>query len=118
MPRSTKKARHITVGETSYLWRAKGDDYLSVNITIWPADGGGPCITCSLPYGGTWIANGDGSRTYAGDQIVVTNRLIRRILEFVVAEHSYDPNGNGGVLGLGRLESEIDVSDAVRAGQK
>ena len=114
MARSTKNARNITVAETKYHWRATGDDgYISV--TIWPQRGEGPTISCNLSYKETWTPFGDGCRSSNGDQIVVTNRLIRRIVLFAIESHAYDPTEKGGHLKLRCVDSDIDLSDAVRA---
>lgn len=116
MARSSKNARHITVDDTDYRWRASGDNGYA-SITIWPADTIGPPISCTIPYDETWIPRGDGSFSSAGDQIVVTNRLIRRVVEFAVAKHGYDPTIKSRELNLHCVDSDIDLTDAIRAGK-
>jgi hypothetical protein len=112
--RSSKGSRHITVGHVEYRWRATGDDgYISIGI--WPIKNGGAFIHGNLRYHETWIDNGDGSFSSAGDQIVVTNRLIRRIIEHAIIVHQYDPNVKGKELNLQVLDEVIEWHGAVRA---
>ncbi len=110
--RNHKGSRRITVGGVEYRWRATGDDgYISIGI--WPANDNGPFIVGNLRYHETWIDNGDGSRSSAGNQIVITNRIIRRIIEHAIAVHGYDPLVRGKVLSLRPLDDIIQWGDAV-----
>jgi hypothetical protein len=51
----------------------------------------------------------------AGDQIVITNRLVRRIIEYAIANHHYDPQVRGKELNLQVLDDVIKWSDSLRA---
>lgn len=111
--RSRKASRKIVVEAVEFRWRAKGDDgYISIGI--WPANNTGPFIQGNLGYHETWIDNGDRSRSSAGNQIVITNRIIRRIIEHAMAVHAYDPQVNGMELHLGVLDDVVKWDDAIR----
>ena len=114
--RSTKGSRRIVVQDVEYRWNAKGDDGF-ISVGIWPANNIGAYIHGGFKYHESWVDNGDGSHSSKGDQIVVTNRIIRRIIEHAVVEHEYDPNVNGKQLNL-NLEAVIHWEDAVRASKK
>ncbi len=117
MARNTKHARNITVANTEYHWRASGNDgYIS--ITIWPKHSAGSVISCSLSYQESWKPIGAHCLLSNGDQIVVTNRLIQRILLLAIRSHNYDPTEQGGHFNLRCIDSEIDTCDAVRAKRK
>jgi hypothetical protein len=112
--RSSKGSRQIVVRGVEYRWRAKGDDgYISIGI--WPGNNIGSYIHGNLRYQETWIDNGNGSWSSAKDQIVVTNRLIRRIIDYAIAEHHYDPNIKSKELNLKVLDQVIQWDDAIRA---
>jgi hypothetical protein len=111
--RSQKGRRKIVVAAVGYRWRATGDDgYISIGI--WPANNTGPYIRGNLRYHETWIDNGDGSWSSAGNQIVITNRIIRRIIEHAIAVHGYDPQVRGKELNLRVLDDVVKWDDAVR----
>ncbi len=112
--RSSKGSQRIVVHSTEYRWRATGNDgYITVGI--WPSNNVGPFIYGNFKYHETWGDNGDGSLSSLGNQIVITNRIIRRIIELVIAKLNYDPNANGPQLNLRKLDDLIQWSDAVRA---
>jgi hypothetical protein len=112
--RSAKGTRRIVVNNVEYRWRATGDDFY-IQIGIWPSNNIGPYISGNLGYHESWIEFGDGSRRSVGDQIVVTNRIIQRIIEQAITQHGYDPNAKGTELNLGALNGVIRWDDAVRA---
>lgn len=117
MARSTQSTRNITVAGTQYHWRASGNDgYIS--ITIWPKGSNGPPISCNLSYHESWKPVRSDVLTSNGDQIVVTNRLIQRILTFAIESHGYDPCKTSGSLDLRCVDSDIDLTDAIRAERK
>ena len=115
--RRTKGSRRIVVQNVEYRWRATGNDgYISIGI--WPTNGVGPFVQANLDYHETWINNGDGSFSSAGDQIVITNKIIRRIIEQVIANHRYDPNAPGKEILLRAIDEVTNWSDAIRASKK
>lgn len=112
--RRGKGSRRIVVNDVEYRWRATGDDgYISISIS--PTNNIGPCIRGNLRYHETWIDRGNGMRQSAGDQIVITNRIIRRIIEHAITNHAYNPNAKGAELNLKPLDGVIHWDDAVRA---
>ena len=113
--RNTKCTHLISVQGIQYRWRAQGGDE-SISVGIWPANGIGARIGGSFRYHNTWIDIGGGISTSAGDQIIVTSRLIRRIVEHAIATHNYDPKVKAKQIDLGPLEGVIPWDDAIRAG--
>lgn len=88
--RSQKGSHRIVVCGVEYRWRATGNDG-HISIGIWPSNNVGPYIQGNLGYHETWIDNGDGSWSSMGNQIVITSRIIRRIIEHAIAAHGFDP---------------------------
>src|SRR5438477_4806381 len=112
--RSSKGSHLIMVRGAQYRWRATGNDgYISVSI--WPVNNVGRFISGFFAYHQTWVHNRDGSYSSAGDQIVVTSRLIRRIVEHAITAYEYDPNKKGKQLNLRALEEVVKWDDAFRA---
>ncbi len=110
--RSHKGSRWIVVRAAEYRWRATGDDgYISIGI--WPANDSGSYIHGNFRYHESWLDNGDGSRSSPGSQIVITNRIIRRIIEYAIRAHDYDPNLLGKGLNLRILDDVIRWDDAI-----
>jgi hypothetical protein len=112
--RSQKGSRRIVVGCVEYRWRATGNDGF-ISIGIWPTNNVGPFIKGDLRYHETWIDNGDASWSSAGNQIVITNRIIRRIIEHAMAACGYDPQVRGKELNLRGLDDLVRWDDAIRA---
>jgi len=48
-------------------------------------------------------------------KIVITARLVRRIIEHAIAEHQYNPHAKGAELNLKVLDQVIPWDDALRA---
>src|SRR5262245_40813081 len=89
-----------------YRWRATGDDgYISIGN--WPANNTGPYIQGNLRVHETWIDNDDGSWSSAGNQIVITNRIIPRIIEHAIAVHGNDLQVQGKELNLRALHEVV-----------
>ena len=114
MARRAKGSSRIEVNAVEYRWRATGNDGW-ISVTIWPADTEGPAICASLAYHETMEPDGPGQRVSRGDQIVVTNRIVRRIIEFATERKAYSPVERGEDLKLLRVDELIDISDAKRA---
>ena len=112
--KSQKGSRRIVIRDVEFRWRATGDDgYISIGI--WPSNNIGSYIQGNLRYHSTWIDKGDGSRNSAGDEIVVTNRIIRRIIEHATAVCGYDPHLRGKKLNLRVLDDLVKWDDALRS---
>ena len=50
-----------------------------------------------------------------GDQVIVTNRIVRRIVEYSIDRENYIPDQQGPQLTVYAIEDKIDWSGAVRA---
>ena len=115
---SKKKSHRIEVDGVEYRWRATGNDGW-ISLTVWPDGRDGPPITGNFKYHETWVENGrtDHGPCYSslGDQIVITNRLVRRVIELATRDYSYDPDTNGKQLNLRNLDEKVRIDDAVRA---
>jgi hypothetical protein len=110
--RASKGSHRIAVGEVEYRWRATGNDGY-ICISIWPTSNIGPYLGGNLRYHEGWIDD-DGSWGSGGNQLVVTNRIIRRIIEYAISEYNYDPTVKGKELHLNALDEAIEWKDAVR----
>ncbi len=113
MAKASKGARHIVVDEVEYRWRATGNDGW-IDLTIWPAHDVGAAIHCMFDYQHTLVDRGNG-RTSDEHQLVITNRIVRRVIELARAEHAYDPRKKTKELDLKQLDALIDISDAIHA---
>ena len=111
--RRAKGSHHIVVRGVEYRWRARGDD-ACIGIGIWPTNDIGPYMSGNLRYHETWIDNGDGSYSSAKDQLVVTARIVRRVIEYAIDRHGYDPEATGKELALRSLDDAIRWDDAIR----
>lgn len=111
--RSQKGSHRIAVCGVEYRWRATGNDSY-ISIGIWPSNNVGPYIQGNFGYHETWIDNGDGRWSSAGNQIVITNRIIRRIIEHAIAAHGFDHQIPGKELNLRVLDDVVKWDDAIR----
>lgn len=105
--RNQKGSRKIIIGDVEYRWRATGNDgYIAVGI--WPARDVGPFIVGNVRY--------HENASSAGNPIIVTSRIIRRIIEHATAVHGYNPQVRGKELRLRHLDDVIKLDDAIRRG--
>jgi len=112
--RSRRASRRIVVRNVEYRWRAKGGDGI-IRIGIWPANNIGPYIQGNLRYHETWIDKGGGTHMSAGDQIVVTSRIVREIIEHAIDKHGYNPIRQGEDLNVSGLDDVVKWRSAIRA---
>lgn len=113
MAKANKGARHIVVDDIEYRWRATGNDGW-IDLTIWPAQDVGAAIHCMFDYHHTLVDRGD-EGTSGEHQLVITNRIVRRVIDHARAEHAYDPRQQAQELDLKQLDARIDLSDAIHA---
>jgi hypothetical protein len=113
MAKAMKRARHIVVNDVTYHWRATGNDGW-ISLCVWPGDLPGPTIACKLDYHQTPIPMENG-RTALTGQVVITNCIVRQVIEYAVRSFAYDPHTKGKQLNLWRVDNEIDFSGAVRS---
>lgn len=109
-----KGTRHITVNGTRYAWRVSGEDGC-ITLRVRPETPEAPSLEAYASYLETWIPRADGGAFSAGDQIVITNRLVRRTILHAIEKCGYDPARKASPLIIQHLERKIDVSDAIRA---
>ena len=105
------------MGNVENRWRAKGDDGF-IGIGIWPVNNVGPYLQANLRYYETWIKTGEREWQSAGDQIVVTSRIIRQIIEHAVGKCGYNPLVKGDDLILRAVDDVVTWPSAVRATRK
>ena len=108
---SSKTARNIVVNGTHYRWRATGNDGW-ITLVVWPHQHPGPKIACTFDYDQTEVPRGNGVTSLIG-QLVITNRLVRRILLHAI-RGGYDPRTKAPQWNLGRADKLIDIADAER----
>lgn len=113
MARATKRARNLVFAGVKYRWRATGNDD-GIALTLWPATLPGPEIRCHFDYGHT-LTPADGGVTHLSEQLVVTARIVRRVVDYATFAKGYDPAVKGTPLELRDIERHIDVSDAIRS---
>ena len=114
MARNNKGSHRIVVSDVEYRWRATGNDgWISVNI--WPVTKPGSVINTMLGYHEAFDAISDSHWISQGNQVIVTNRIVRRIVELAITGYGYSPHNDGKQVTIRNLESQIEWSDAVRA---
>lgn len=107
--RTKRRSHKIVVNEVEYRWRANlNDEAWSIGIVIWPANGIGSLISGSFHEA---LAQ---SREGHFHGIVITNRIIRRVIEHAITHHGYEPLVRNTELNLKKLDDVIRWSDAVR----
>lgn len=111
--RSSKDSHLITVRDAQYRWRATGNDGW-ISIVIWPSDNPGPTIAGSFDYHQKFVKNEGRDSWSAVDQLIVTSRLIARVIEHAISARAYDPAQKGPQLNLGKLEEVIRWEDGLR----
>ena len=114
MARASKGARHITVDGVAYRWRASGADHV-INVTVWPATEPGAKLTASVRYDETLVPSVVSGGWHCTRQIVVTNRIVRRVIRLAVTEHGYAATAGGSAVQLGQIDGRVGLSDALRS---
>ncbi len=107
---NTKGSRRIEVDGTEFRWRATGNDGW-ISVVVWPTRNDRTRLVGSVGYHHVAQEVAEGHHTLH-NQIVVTNRIIRRLIlhygvkELLEADRQID---------AGRLEEIIEIDDAIRA---
>ena len=117
MARASKGARHITTDGVPYRWRASGNDGW-IDIVVWPASRAGKALTARVDYDQSWSEPTVRGGSHPMRQVIVTNRIVRRLIAFAVSSRGYDASGGGPPLIVGQVDDHIDLSDAVRANDR
>ncbi|NQU42537.1 hypothetical protein HQ520_04580 [bacterium] len=104
-----KNSRRIVVNGCEFRWRATGNDGW-ITVVIWPTANMDFRMIASVGYHETYRQRSDISGT-ATSQIVVTNRIIRKVIESVGIDNALRKKGQ---LIVGEIEGLFDIKDAVR----
>lgn len=113
MAKSKKNARNIVVDDVKYRWRATGNDG-GISLVVWPEDLPGAPIASSLGYHQTATPMGNGV-TALTHQIVITNRIVRQVIEYAIREFHYDPHTKGKQVNLRHVDEAINLARAIRS---
>jgi len=114
MARPNKQTRHITVNDVAYSWRASGNDgYIS--LTIWPNTSDGPAIATNFSYHENLVRRADSCSSFPTRQIVITNRIVRRVILLAISQFEYNSSIKGQLVHIPRVDQLIDIGDAIRA---
>lgn len=103
-------SRKIIVDNKEFRWRATGNDGW-ISITIWPVDTNMK-IVGTMEYHAKYEKNLDDYKPYTKvqGQIIITNRVIRKIIEYVTVEKILQIKG---IVNLGRLENIYNIDNAL-----
>ncbi len=113
MAKAKTGARNIVVNDVKYRWRASGNDGY-IQLVVWPEALLGGALLSTFDYDHTLVPDGTG-RFAATRQLVITNRIVRRVVEYAIQQFAYDPRLKAGELDLGTLSVVLDLSDALRS---
>ena len=108
-----KGSRAIVVSNVKYRWRAIGADG-GIRLVVWPDSLPGPSISCSFDYDQRCTQIGDVA-TLLTQQVVITSRIVRRVIEHAVNELDYDAKHEGKALVLRRASEVSDMADELRS---
>ena len=109
---SKKGSRKIIVNGIEFRWNATGNDGW-ITVIIWPADRDTIKITGEFGYHDEYMNVPDerGACAKTKGQIIITNRVIREVIEHVGIENILNLKGQ---LNLGNLEDIYDINNALR----
>ncbi len=109
-----KNARNITVEGIHYRWRATGNDGW-ISLVVWPHERAGDKLVTRFTYHQAEVPFAEGGGAHLVGQLVVTNRLVRRLVLHAL-QTGYVPDAQvARQRNLGWAEGIIDVRGAVRA---
>ena len=98
---SKKGSRKIVVNNTEFRWVATGNDGW-ISVVIWPSDSDNQKLVGTFDYHTEYLneVNEKGAYVKLKGQILITNRVIREIIDYVGAEKILQLKGE---LNLGNL---------------
>jgi hypothetical protein len=102
MARTTKGTHRIFVSDVEYRWIVRGN-YGQLHTLIWPANKIGPSIRCEF-----------GFHEKDAMPLIVTNRLVRRVIDYAICCCNYDPIQRGNDLSIRDIEDHVEWTDAIR----
>jgi hypothetical protein len=101
--RSSKNTRRIEVEATVYRWRLTNQQD-RFSLSVWPENGVGAPIRGLLGH--------NRESNYLGDKILITNRIIKRIIEYAITELKYNPLIKAKEYDLKQLDAKVKWQDA------
>ena len=106
-------SRKIIVNNVEFRWSATGNDGW-ITIVIWLANGDNQKLVGTFGYNSEHlnIVNESGAYIKLKGQIIITNRVIREVINHVSVEKILQLSGQ---LNLGDLEKIYDINKAIRA---
>jgi len=109
---SKRGSRKIIVGNIEFCWKATGNDGW-ISVVIWPADSDITRLVGTFEYHSEFEEkeNDKGYYSRTKGQIIITNRVIRKIIEHVGIEKIVKLKGQ---INLGRLEDIYNIDNALR----
>ena len=107
-----KASRKIIVCGIEYRWRATGNDGW-ISIVIWPVNKDDVRLTGTFIYHDDYENEPGNNHSFkkVKGQIIITNKIIRRIIESVGIEKIKNTKGQ---INLGSIEKIVDIKDAIR----
>lgn len=107
---NNKGSRKIVIENIEYRWSVTGNDGF-ISVTIWNSESNSK-VTGMFDYHTEMQRQENGSYTISKGQIIITNRVIRNIIEHVTPKELLKINN---YIDLGKLEEIYDVNEALRA---
>ncbi len=104
-----KDSRRIVVNDHEFRWRATGNDGW-ITVVLWPVENENYRLVGDIDYHSKIIQITEGIST-ARDQIVITNRIIRKVILHFGVDTILN---NQGQLNIGAIEEIFNVENAVR----
>lgn len=103
-------SRKIIVDNKEFRWSATGNDGW-ISIAIWPVDVDMKIVGI-FDYHAKYEKSSDDDKPYTKvqGQIIITNRVIRKIIDYVTVEKIIQLKG---IVDLGRLESIYNIDNAL-----
>ncbi len=109
MAKYKKGSRKIVIDSTEFRWSATGNDGW-ITVVIWAPNKDSLKLIGTFEYHHKYVES-CGGWTLKG-QIIITNRVIRKIIEHVGVNKILNSKGQ---LNLGDLEEIYDINNALRA---
>lgn len=107
-----RESRKITIEGIEFRWRASGNDG-SITVIIWPVNRDTVRLIGNFEYHHEFIKHPDESGCYKRikGQIIITNRVIKKIIDHVTIGEIMNYKGQ---IDLGHLENIYDINNALR----
>lgn len=109
---SKKGSRKIIVDNVEFRWNVTGNDGW-ITVVIWPERGENQKLVGTFGYHSEYLDEVDERGIYiiSKGQIIITNRVIRKIINYVSVEKILQLKGQ---LNLGNLEDIYNINNALQ----